>query len=303
MKQTILQCALAACALLLLCARHDAAAAEPAARAREVKVFDDCQGARWCPQMVLVPAGSFIMGSPSTEAGRDDKGNEEPRHKVTLKAFALGRFDVTRSEFAVYVEETGRKPVGSCWVNDALSNWVRDPDSNWDNPGYKPGENDPIVCVSWEDAKAYAAWLSHKTGQHYRLPSEAEYEYAARAGTTTATYWGDTMGANNANCAGCGSKWDNRNPSPVGSFAPNAFGLYDMAGNVGQWVEDCAMHSYVGAPTDGSAVTRGNCLVRRMRGGAWTHDAQLHDIRSAERESGNITDRGSNLGFRVARDW
>ena len=127
----------------------------------------------------------------------------------------------------------------------------------------------PVINVNWDDAQQYVAWFSKMTGQPYRLLTEAEWEYAARAGTTTAYSWGDEIGKGNANCNGCGSKWDNRETSPVGSFKPNAFGLYDMHGNVWQWVQDCYHDNYNGAPTDGSAWTSGDCSRRVLRGGAW----------------------------------
>src|SRR5262249_17947659 len=130
----------------------------------------------------------------------------------------------------------------------------------------------PVINVTWDDANRYVSWLSRITGKHYRLLSEAEYEYAARAGTSTAYPWGNDIGKNQANCNGCGSMWDNKQPAPVGSFASNDFGLYDMVGNVGQWVEDCFHPNYEGAPTNGSAWTTGDCRRRVVRGGSWTDD-------------------------------
>jgi formylglycine-generating enzyme required for sulfatase activity len=153
--------------------------------------------------------------------------------------------------------------------------------------------------VSWQDAQQYAAWLSKVTGKSYRLLTEAEWEYAARAGTTTPYYWGDVIGTANANCNGCGSEWDNKQPAPVGSFAPNAFGLYDMAGNVSQWVQDCYHVDYNGAPIDGSAWTSGNCKQQVARGGSWVSPPQ--SLRSASRQWSLSDFRSGSLGFRVGR--
>src|SRR5262249_50321120 len=150
------------------------------------------------------------------------------------------------------------------------------------------------------DAQQYIAWLSKMTGKPYRLLTEAEWEYAARAGTTTVYYWSDEIGKGNANCMGCGSQWDNRQTSPVGSFKPNAFGLYDMAGNVWQWVEDCYHDDYNEAPTNGSAwITISDCSRRVVRGGSWIVDPK--DLRSADRDWDSTGNRGNNFGFRVGR--
>ena len=217
------------------------------------------------------------MGSPATEKGRYT--NEGPQHKVTIaRPFAVSKFDVTFADWDACVS------VGGCpQVSDS---------------GYGRGTK-PVINVSWDDAQQYVAWFSKMTGQPYRLLTEAEWEYAARAGTTTAYYWGDEIGKGNANCNGCGSQWDNRQTSPVGSFKPNAFGLYDMAGNVWQWVQDCYHDNYNGAPTDGSAWTSGDCSRRVVRGGSWDDDPQ--DLRAASRDRGSSGGRDDVLGFRVGR--
>ena len=170
---------------------------------------------------------------------------------------------------------------------------------NWRDTGFPQEENQPVVCVDWNDAQAYTKWLSKKTGKHYRLPSEAEWEYAARAGTSTIYYWGKDIGQNNANCADCGSQWDGKQTSPVGSFAPNVFGLYDMSGNVWELVEDNWHDNYNGAPTDGSAW-HGNSEARVLRGGSWVNAPYL--VRTAKRIfSGGSGPRDYNTGFRLAR--
>jgi formylglycine-generating enzyme required for sulfatase activity len=253
------------------------------------EIFKECDK---CPEMVVVPAGSFMMGSPANEQGRDI--DESPQHLVTIaKPFAVGRVAVTFDEWDACVAD------GGC-------NGYRPQDLGW-------GRNRrPVINVSWDDATAYAAWLSRKTGKPYGLLTEAEWEYAARAGSTTAYYWGDEIGKGNANCAPvgnleCGSIWDNKQTAPVGSFAANAFGLYDMAGNVWQWVQDCYHNSYNGAPTDGSAWTTGNCrgtleegdLQRVIRGGSWISGPLL--LRSAGRLRDNFNSGGNLLGFRVGR--
>ena len=153
-----------------------------------------------------------------------------------------------------------------------------------------------------DDAQQYVTWLSAVTGKSYRLLSEAEYEYATRAGTTTAYPWGDDIGKNNANCDGCGSQWDNKQTAPVGSFAPNKFGLYDMVGNLYEWTEDCFHPDYNGAPTDGSAWMKangGDCSFRIRRGGSWVRPPD--DLRSASRLGNNAVNRSNVLGFRVGR--
>jgi len=239
--------------------------------------FREC--AKDCPEMIVIAAGGFTMGSPATEQGRYT--NEGPQHKVTIaKRFAVSKFDVTFADWDACVS------VGGC-PNAADSGFGRD--------------TKPVINVRWDDAKTYVAWLSKMTGQPYRLLTEAEWEYAARAGTTTAYYWGDDInnGNANANCKGCGSKWDDQQTSPVGSFAANPFGLYDMAGNVFQWVQDCNHPDYNGAPTDGSAWTSGDCSNRVVRGGSWGSDPQA--LRSAYRFWGRTDDRVLILGFRVGR--
>jgi len=165
--------------------------------------------------------------------------------------------------------------------------------------GFGRGQQ-PAINVSWEDARRYVAWLSRVTGKPYRLLTEAEYEYAARAGTQTAYPWGDDIGKNNANCSGCGSKWDAIQTAPVGSFAANNFGLYDMVGNVFEWVEDCVRPNYDGAPADGSAWTEGgDCKNRVVRGGSWVNTPE--NLRSGLRGGSPAGNRVNNLGFRIGR--
>ena len=153
--------------------------------------------------------------------------------------------------------------------------------------------------VSWDDAVAYVHWLSVNTGKRYRLPTEAEWEYAARAGTTTRYSWGDEIGSNLANCNGCGSRWDDEKTASVGSFPANAWGLHDMHGNVWEWVQDCWNGSYQGAPEDGSAWERGNCSRRVLRGGSWCYNPRF--LRAADRNRKSSGRRISYLGFRIAR--
>jgi formylglycine-generating enzyme required for sulfatase activity len=165
--------------------------------------------------------------------------------------------------------------------------------------GFGRGQQ-PVINVTWDDAQRYVAWLSKMTGKTYRLLSEAEYEYATRAGTTTSYPWGKDIGKNNANCNGCGSKWDNQRTAPVGSFAANGFGLYDMVGNVWEWLEDCTYNNYNGAPTDGSAwIKDSNCKSRVVRGGSW--DGTPGNLRSANRGGGATGGGARGLGFRLGR--
>lgn len=238
--------------------------------------FREC--AKNCPEMVVVPAGSFTMGSPVTEPDRFD--NEGPQHDVAIaRPLAVSKFHVTFDDWdaCVSVAECPRASAGD---------FGRD--------------KKPVINVSWEDARQYVAWLSRMTGQPYRLATEAEWEYAARAGAKTPYPWGAKLGIGNANCNGCGGDWDNRRgTSPIGSFEPNAFGLYDMAGSAWQWVEDCYHQDYVGAPTDGSAWADGDCDRHIVRGGSWYDGPQT--VRSAYRVGDATVNRNSSLGFRVVR--
>ena len=241
--------------------------------------FREC--AKGCPEMIVIPAGEFVMGKPRTEKGYAD---ELPQHKVTIaKPFAVSKFDVTFAEWDACVA------IGSCPQEGRAS------DGGWGR------STRPVIYVSWDDAQTYVAWLSKMTGKEYRLLTEAEWEYAARAGTHTAYFWGDEVGQGNANCKGCGGEWDGQQrTSPVGSFKPNAFGLYDMAGNVFQWVDDCFHENYDGAPSDGSAWIAEDCKSRTVRGGSWYSDNPLV-LRSASRFGVAISDRFNDIGFRVAR--
>ena len=239
--------------------------------------FKEC--ATDCPEMIIVPAGSFMMGSPPTENGRYN--SEGPQHAVTIaKPFAVSKYELTFAEWDACAR------YGDC-------------DPNISDAGFGRGQQ-PVIGVTWGDAKQYVAWLSKMTGETYRLLSEAEYEYAARAGTQTVYPWGDEIGKNNADCDGCGSQWDNRQPAPVGSFAANRFGLYDMVGNIVEWVEDCIHNNYDGAPTDGSAwIGGGDCKLRVVRGGSWHRGPEF--LRSALRLAILTGARYNNLGFRVGR--
>ncbi len=249
-----------------------------ATQERALKPADTFKECPDCPEMVVVPAGEFTMGSPSEERGRSD--DEAPQHKVTLaKPFAVSRFELTFAEWDACVAHGDCDPR----IKDS---WGR----GWQ----------PATSVSWHDAQCYVAWLARVTGRPYRLLSEAEWEYAARAGTSTAYSWGDEIAEGNANCNGCGSRWDAKQAAPVGSFAANAFGLHDMHGNVWEWVEDCYHNSYSSAPTDGSPWTEnGVCNVRVVRGGSWYFIPQ--NLRSALRGWFAIEDRDFNFGIRVGR--
>ena len=239
--------------------------------------FKECAN---CPEMVVVPPGSFTMGSPTSEPGHSV--DENPQHTVTIaRQFAIGRFPVTFDEWDACAAD------GGC-------NSYKPSDEGWGR-GRRP-----VINVSWDDAEAYVAWLSKKTGKSYRLPTGAEYEYATRAGTQTVYPWGDAIGTNNANCHACGSQWDARQTAPVGSFAANGFGLYDMVGNVREWTEDCYHETYNGAPTDGSAwIDGGNCYDRVVRGGSFLLAPAF--LRSASRYWFASDYRLRYLGFRAAR--
>ena len=273
---------------------------------RAAVAFKECD---YCPEMVAVPAGNFIMGSPGSEIGRDK--DEGPQQLVTIeRSFAVGKFEVTVAQYKVFVDETGQ-PVDSCDM------WVIT-DATPIAPGFPQGGSHPAVCISWHDAKAYTAWLSKKVGKEYRLLTEAEWEYAARAGTTSRFYFGDDDGqiCNYANSAdqphrkfvpGAAKCRDGYiYTAPVGTFAPNAFGLYDMLGNAWEWVEDCAHDNYKDMPAatkqTGAAWTNENCTSRIMRGGGWSNPPNL--VRSAQRfRWSNIKPnfRNNRIGFRVAR--
>jgi formylglycine-generating enzyme required for sulfatase activity len=255
----------AICAALVLFS-----AVAPAA-AQRVAEFKDCAD---CPEMVMIPAGSFLMGSvPSARSG--DKAfkpaaDEQPQHSVRIKAFAIGKFEVTQAQWQTIMG---------------------------DNPSVNKGANLPVDSVSWDDTQIFIQRLNAKTGKRYRLPTEAEWEYAARGGTSTAYSFGDDGGMLDqygwyeANSGG--------KSHPVGEKLPNKFGLHDMHGNVWEWVQDCYKPGYAGAPGDGSAVTVAQGCERVDRGGAW--QSGPNNLRSGNRDWGPPSYRLNNLGFRLAR--
>jgi formylglycine-generating enzyme required for sulfatase activity len=220
-----------------------------------------------------------MMGSPRKDFSFNF--DEYPQHKVTIdKSFAVSKYELRFDEWDACAAD------GGC-------NRYKPSDEGWGRGGR------PVINVSWDDAKSYVAWLSTKTGKPYRLLTEAEYEYAARAGAQTEYPWGDDIGRGNANCNRCGSQWDNKQTAPVGSFAANQFALMDMAGNVWEWVEECYHRGYSDAPADGSAWTGGDCSSLVVRGGSW--DVPPASLRSAYRYVYSSSNRRNNLGFRVAR--
>ena len=241
----------------------------PRSGSKSGDVFRDCPD---CPEMAVVPAGSFAMGSSSEY--------EKPVHRVNIaRNFAVGRREVTFAEWDKCVDDGGCKS--------------RPQDRGW-------GRGDrPVINVSWLDAKEFVVWLSRKTGQIYRLPSEAEWEYAARAGTDTPFWWGGAAGSRQANCRECNTG-QSEQTLPVGTFHANRFGLYDTAGNAAEWVEDCWNDNYVGAPTDGSAWTSGQCRLRVLRGGSF--DSASTYTRSTARFRYDFDVRYYANGFRVVRE-
>jgi formylglycine-generating enzyme required for sulfatase activity len=252
-----------------------------------------------CPVMVVVPAGSFTMGSPTSEIGQNEA--EKPVHRVTIaRPFAVGKYEATFAEWDACVS------AGGCKHNPE-EGWGRPSDGDWGRG------RQPVINVSWNDITAeYLPWLSRTTGKTYRLLSEAEREYAARAGTTTPFATGPTITIEQANFNGnepygeSFTLWASGRKDllqgktvEVGSFKPNAFGLYDMHGNAWEWVQDCWNSNYNGAPTDGSAWTVGECDKRIPRGGSWQMDPKR--LRSAQRAYLTPSFRSHNNGFRVAR--
>jgi formylglycine-generating enzyme required for sulfatase activity len=245
---------------------------------KEGQKFQECAD---CPEMVVLPPGEFVMGSDKNEKGHQI--NEEPQHRVWIeKRFAVSRFEITFEQWDM------------CFTLHGCTN--RPSDQNWGR------DMQPVINVNWNEAKEYVAWLSKRTGKSYRLLSEAEWEYAARAGSDKAYSWGNEVGRNNANCKTCGSKWDDRSTAPVGSFEANAYGLYNMHGNVFEWTSDCVHNDYNGAPTNGvSWEVGGDCDRHFVRGGGL--DVGSEHLRSAERWILNWHYSSRDVGFRVAREF
>jgi len=253
-----------------------AAATPETVPSREIAEFRDrlADGSAG-PRMLRLPGASFLMGGKSGLAPQD----EQPSHQVAVKPFAIGRHEVTFAEYDRFARATGR----------ALP----------DDAGWGRGRR-PVINVSWDDASAYARWLSAQTGETYRLPTEAEWEYAARGGASDRYWWGFSPESGRAVCFDCGTRWDNRSTAEVGSLEPNPFGLHDTAGNVMEWVQDCSNRDYRGAPVDGSAWLSGDCSQRMVRGGAY--NKPIGSLRSAARSRLPQESRFGMLGFRLARD-
>ena len=291
----------------------------PRAAPRPGSVFQDCAD---CPRMVVIPAGEFSMGSPASEAGRGV--DEGPQRQVAIALYALGRSEVTVAEFRRFAEESGYKTdaerdaraqgcSGFIYADPGAAGPATQPVTSWRSPGLAQADSHPVLCVSWNDARAYAQWLSKKTGKRYRLPSEAEWEYAARAGSVSARFWGDdpVQACRFANVAdqsrfqtwSFGQKHECTDghyfTAPAGGYAPNRFGLYDMIGNAWEWTEDCWNPGYAGAPADGSAWSAGDCAQRVLRGGSWSTVPRF--ARSATRYKNPADYRDNLSGFRLAR--
>lgn len=301
----------------------------PSDSARSPQEFSDCKD---CLPMIALPAGDLLIGSPANEAGRDRPRaiEESPQRHLAIGAFAIGKYPVRRGDWAAFVAATNREVRGHCsW--SALPGTRRDganPDASWKNLGFEQTDDHPAVCISWFDAQDYVHWLSKKTGKRYRLPSEAEWEYAARAGTDSPYPWGVEARRDRANygadrcCSGLAEGADRWvYTSPVGSFPANAFGLHDMHGNAMQWVQDCLAYSYADRVATGAAdekdvplrmlgdfdglTGQSSCAYRILRGGNWGDTPQM--IRSAARNFGPPPDAklegysSAGGGFRVAR--
>ena len=308
--------------LLASCTTTSVHYAEKSTQKADNSMFRDC---RDCPDMVVLPGGSYLKGSPQDEEGRsDDRRNHDEddlegpggsQVTVDVPAFAIGAFEITNEQFGAFVKDSGYQMPGGC-IADVYGDgkWLSYPEATWQNLGRAFQDNYPASCIGWDAANAYTRWLSIKTGANYRLPTESEFEYAVRAGSTTRYHFGDDIEGwceyGNVSDASfnrlypekfsteCNDGYESM--APVGQFKPNAFGIYDMTGNVWEWLQDCYEKSYANAPTDGSALVKDGCEARSVRGNSWGYD--LPALRSADRGDdapGLLID---GIGFRVARD-
>jgi len=251
------------------------------------------------PYMIEVPEGSFLMGC---QAGWDDvlggcKENEKPAHSVKIKKFALAKYETTVGQFkqfvnATHYQTTAERQSRGCTLQNKEGQWIVSRQHNWKNPGFQQTDNHPVVCISWEDAHAYIRWLSQTTDKSYRLPSESEWEYAARGGKATAFFWGESADRHFANFRGIEGNDQWQYTSPVGAFGGNGYDLYDMAGNAWEWVEDCWRENYKSECK--------NQQLRTRRGGGW--DNYPLNIRHAYRSKDGKIARSYLYGFRVAHD-
>jgi formylglycine-generating enzyme required for sulfatase activity len=274
--------------------------------------FRECAG---CPEMVVIPEGEYLMGSRDDELDRSNA--EGPQHRVRIRQrFAVGKLKVTREEFEKFIDETGYSTGDRCFTLESNEGKER-PGRSFRNPGFDQDGKHPVVCINWDDANAYVTWLSKKTGKLYRLLSESEWEYAARAGTTSPFWWGSSISVDQANYDGSpygGSAKGQYRQKTVRAdmFEANPWGLYQVHGNAFEWVEDCWNDTYQSAPSDGSIrmaeswagrtagdYGAGGCSRHVRRGGAWNYAPKL--LRSAFRDSRPTGTRASNLGMRVAR--
>jgi formylglycine-generating enzyme required for sulfatase activity len=255
---------------------------------------DRLKDGREGPEMVIIPAGRFRMGD-ILGTGRK---NEQPVHEVSVESFAIGRYPVTVGEFRQFVEATGYKTEAETrngahvWKDNE---WKKVKEANWRNPYFPQQDNQPVVCISWNDARAYTEWLTEQTGQQYHLPTEAQWEYAARAGTETDYWWGNGIGENWANCADSGSQWSHKQTSPVGFFEQNPFGLYDTVGNTWEWT--CSEYEEKYSGKEQCCVKSADRFV--LRGGSWYFAAKR--ARVADRIRRSPTGRDCTRGLRLAR--
>lgn len=276
--------------------------------ADEPRMLRDCET---CPDVIRLGGGTFLRGAEAGDPAADE--SEYPRHEVTIRRpFAIAKHLVTRADFETFVAETGYETEPGCYIFTEAG-WRVERQANWRVPGFAQSPRDPVVCVSWHDASAYAAWLSARSGKHYRLPSEAEWEFAARGGTTGTNFWGedDALACTYANVNDISAKNKTAKAaencddgfmftSPAGQFLPNPFGLHDAVGNVWVWLADCGLDDYGTAPRDGSAYSGNDCGTRALRGGSWTDTPG--PVRIAAREQRPANGRYSFAGFRLARD-
>ena len=308
---------LMAAAVLALAAAEALPQPAPAAAERDCEV---------CPELALVPPGQFMLGSAPDAPELDAESGESPAVALSFsRPFLVSRREITVGEFRRFVEATGAKSVPGCRVWSG-GQWVQDAARSWRDPGFAsaPRDDEPVVCVSWQDARAYAEWLAKTSGKRYRLPSEAEWEYVARGGTSFPRYWGEndsredlalSLACDHANVYDASAvdahrfPWPNarcndRAPAlaPTGQYEPNAFDVHDIIGNAREWVMDCYTASYQGRPLDARAWTwQGGCELKGVRGGSWA--SRPRDARAPARFAEPTSHRQSDLGFRVARDY